>query len=143
MKMVRIALFVVMMSASSRAQLANYVFATHKYVTRGDLATSRFWTPYTIALVVLDGAAKTADSFATRENIDAGGEEYNPVARPFVHVPQVQIAAMAVLFAAEIATSYMLHQRRHDHLARAALMLGATMNGLGAASSFKNRGPSW
>jgi hypothetical protein len=94
-------------------------------------------------LVALDGAAKTADSFATRKNLDGGGEEYDPMARPFVHTPAVQIAAMAALFGAEIATSYMLHQRGHDHMARAILVMGATMNGLGAATSFKNRVSGW
>jgi hypothetical protein len=50
---------------------------------------------------------------------------------------------MATLFGAEIAASYMLHRRNRDRLARTVLLIGATMNGLGAASSFKNRVPSW
>jgi hypothetical protein len=136
-------LVTIMMPASLFAQQAQYAFAAHGYVTRGDLAASRFWTPATVALVALDGAAKTADSFATRKNLDNGGEEYDPIARPFVHTPVVQVAAMAALFGAEIATSYMLHRRSCNHLARAVLLMGATMNGLGAASSFKNRVPSW
>jgi hypothetical protein len=146
MKMIKVGLLLAlltMMSTSLRAQQAQYAFASHPYITRGDLVASRFWTPATIALVALDGATKAADSFATRENLDGGGEEYNPMARPFVHTPMVQVATMAALFGTEIATSYMLHQRRHDHLARAVLVIGATMNGLGAASSFKNRVQSW
>jgi hypothetical protein len=145
MKMVRVVLLLamVMISASLCAQQARYAFASHAYVTHENLAASRFWTPATIALVALDGAAKTADSFATRENLDRGGEEYDPMARPFVHTPVVQVAAMAALFGAEITTSYMLHQRGHDRVARAILVMGATMNGLGAASSFKNRVSGW
>jgi hypothetical protein len=53
-------------------------------MVRESLKPSRFWTRSTIALVALDGAAKAADSFATRENIDNGGVEYNPLARPLV-----------------------------------------------------------
>jgi len=122
-----------------RAQVARNAFLVHPYITRRDLAASRFWSPSTIALVTLDGAAKAADSFATRENIDNKGEEYDALARPFVHTTGVQVAATAALFAAEIATAFVLHRRRHDNLGRAVLAGGAVMNGLGAASSFKNR----
>ena len=126
-----------------RAQEAHSAFAVHRYTAHGDLAASRFWTPVTMALVTLDGAAKAADSFATRRNIDGGGEEYNPMARPFVHTTGVQVAAMAALFGAEIATAYVLHRRRHDNLGRAVLVGGAAMNGLGAASSYKHRVAGW
>ncbi|MGA2979690.1 MAG: hypothetical protein ABSD76_08875 [Terriglobales bacterium] len=126
-----------------RVQVAHNAFAVRPYITRGDLAASRFWTPSTITLVALDGAAKAADSFVTRENISAGGEEYDPLARPFVHTTGVLVAAAAALFGAEIATAYMLHRRHHDNLGRAVLAGGAVMNGLGAASSFKNRVPGW
>jgi hypothetical protein len=122
-----------------RAQVTHGAFVVHRYITRGDLAASRFWTPVTIALVTLDGAAKAADSLATRRNIDGGGEENNPMARPFVHTTGVQVAATAALFGAEIAAAYVLHRRRHDNLGRAVLIGGAVLNGLGAASSYKHR----
>ena len=79
---------------------------------------------------------------ATRENIAAGGEEYDPLARPFVHTTGVLVAA-AALFGAEIATAYVLHRRRHDNLGRAVLVGGTAMNGLGAASSYKHRVAGW
>lgn len=114
-------------------------FAVHPFMMRGNLRASRFWTRSTIALVALDGAAKTADSLATRENIDGGGREYDPVARPFVHTMAVQVVAMAAMFGAETAGAYFLHRRRHDHAGRAVLVGGAIVNGLGGASSFRNR----
>ena len=123
-----------------RAQEVRYAFAVHPYVTCGDLAASRFWTRSTIALVALDGAAKATDSYITRRNIDDGGEEYDPMARPFVRTIPVQIAATAALFGAEVATAYMLHRRHHHNVARTVLVGGVVMNGLGAASSFKHRG---
>jgi len=125
------------------AQEAHYMFAVHPPMTPGNLAASRFWTRSTIALVALDGTAKAADSFATRKNIDGGGEEYNPLARPFVRTPAVQVAATAALFGAEIATAYFLHRRHHDNVGRAVLAGGAVMNSLGAAASFKHRVGSW
>ncbi len=130
-------------AGTARAQAVPVAFAVHPYLTSGDLAASRFWTPGIIALVALDGAAKAADSFATRENIADGGEEYNPLARPFVHTTGVQVASMAATFAGEIAAAYWLHRRRHDNLERAVLASGAIMNGLGAASSFQHRVAGW
>lgn len=115
----------------------------HPYISHGDLSKSRFWTRSTIFLVSLDGAAKTADSFFTRKNIDGGGDEYNPLARPFVHTTAIQITAMAALFGTEIATAYLLHRRRRDNLAHATLAGGAVMNGLGAADSFRHRVAGW
>ncbi len=126
-----------------RAQDVGYAFVERPRITRRDLAASRFWTRSTIALLTLDGAAKAADSFATRHNLDGGGEEYNPLARPFVHTPLAQVGSMATLFGAEIAASYMWHKRRHDKMARAVLVLGATANSLGAACSFKHQVANW
>jgi NADPH:quinone reductase-like Zn-dependent oxidoreductase len=139
MKTLMVSLVLAATAGTVRAQVAHSAFVAHPHITRADLAASRFWTPGTIALVVLDGAAKAADSFATRRNLDAGGKEDNPLARPFVHTPPVQVTATAALFGAEIATAYLLHRRHHDKLGRAVLVLGATMNGLGAAYSVKHR----
>jgi len=123
------------------AQQAQNAFSVHPYLTRGDLAASRFWTRSRIALVTLDGATKAADSYATRRNMDVGGEENDALARPFVHTTPVQIVATGALFGAEVATAYVLHRRHHDNLGRAILIEGAVVNGLGAAVSCKNR--SW
>ncbi len=148
MKMLMVILALAVMSGTVvaqdvRAQVAGSAFVVRPDITRGDLGASRFWTRSTIALVALDGAAKAADSFATRENIDGGGAEYNPMARPFVRTTAAQVAATAALFGAEIAAAYLLHRRRHDNLGRAVLVGGAIVNGLGAASSFKHRVASW
>ena len=102
MKMLMVLMMLAVMAGTPRAQEAHYDFAAHPSVTRGDLAASRFWTRGTIALVALGGAAaKATDSYITRRNIDGGGEEYNPMARPFVHTTPVQVAATAALFGAE------------------------------------------
>jgi len=143
MKMLMVLMMLALMTGTLRAQEAHYAFAAHPYVTRGDLAASRFWTRGTIALVALDGAAKATDSYITRRNIDGGGEEYNPMSRPFVHTTPVQVAFTAALFGAEVATAYMLHRRHHDNVGRVVLIGGAAMNGLGAVSSYKNRVADW
>lgn len=114
----------------------------HPYTLRGNMSSLRFWTRSTITLIALDGAAKAADSLATRENIDGGGKEYDPMARPFVHNTGLQVTSTAALFGAEITCAYLLHKRHHDNLGHMVLAAGAVMNGLGAASSFENRGPS-
>ena len=143
MKMLMVIMMLAVMAGTLRAQEAHYAFAVHPYVTRGDLAASRFWTRGTIAMVALGGAAKATDSYITRRNIDGGGEEYNPIARPFVRTTPVQVAASAALFGAEIATAYMLHRRHHDNVGRAVLVGGLVMDGVGAASSYKNRVADW
>ena len=125
------------------AQQGHNAFVVHLYRSGGDLGGPRFWTAGMIALVALDGGAKVADSYITRRNIDGGGGEYNPIARPVVHTAAVQSVAMAAMFGAEVTTAYWLHRRRHDNLGRVVLIGGAVLNGLGAASSFENRIRGW
>jgi hypothetical protein len=134
-----LAAMVMAMAVIVRAQDVRSAFVAHPHITGGDLTASRFWTPSRIALVALDAAAKAADSLATRENLDAGGYEHDPLARPFVHNTAVQVAATAALFGGEVATSYLLHKRHHDRMGLAILLGGAVVNGLGAASSFDHR----
>jgi hypothetical protein len=145
MKTLVLILVLVMMAGGSRAQESNSFVAVHPYIVsnhdmvRESGRPSRFWTRSTIALVALDGAAKAADSFATRENIDNGGVEYNPLARPLVRTASAQVATMGALFGAEIATAYFLHRAHHTMMERGVLAGGAVMNGLGAVSSFRHR----
>lgn len=129
--------------STMHAQNAGNAFVIRPYITSGNLAGSRFWTLPTIALIAVDGAAKTADSYFTRKNIAGGGDEYNPLARPFVHTAGVQAASMAAMFGAEVAAAYFLHRRRHENLGRAVLAVGTVTNGLGAAASFKHRVADW
>ena len=112
-------------------------------MSKEDLAASRFWTRSTIALAALDGVAKAADGYVTRRNLDGGGEEYNPLARPFVRTTPAQVASTAALFAAEIATAYVLHKKHHATAGRAVLAGGAVMNAFGAASSYAHRVRDW
>ena len=132
-----------MTTQAMRGQVARNAFAAHPRMARGEVRASRFWTRSTTALIMLDGAAKAADSFATRKNIDGGGAEYDVLARPFVHTSGVQVAAMTALFGAEIAMAYALHRRHHNNLGRAVLVGGVVMNGLGAAESYRHRVASW
>jgi hypothetical protein len=138
-----IVLLALLMVAVLRGQEIYPAFVVHPYISNGDLAASRVWTPSTITLVALDGAAKTADSFFTRKNIFGGGVEYNPLARPFVHTAGVQVVSMAAMFGAEVATAYFLHRRTHHVLGNAVLISGAIINGLGAAASYKHRVGDW
>jgi len=145
MKILALILVVATMAGAVLAQEATSFVAVHPYLVsdhdmvQQSLGPSRFWTRPTIALVALDGAAKAADSFATRENIANGGQEYNPLAPPFVRTAGAQVATMSALFGAEIATAYLLHKAHHKMMERGVLAGGAVMNGLGAASSFKHR----
>src|SRR5579863_3293380 len=90
-------IFGLMIGGTVWAQEGHNAFVVHPYRTGGALGGPRFWTPGVIALVGLDGGAKVADSYITRRNIDGGGDEYNPIARPFVHTAAVQAVAMAAM----------------------------------------------
>jgi hypothetical protein len=125
------------------AQESHFVSASPPKAADVNFAAPRFWKPSTIALVALDAAAKSADAYATRRNIDGGGAEYNPMARPFVHTTSIQVASMAALIASEISAAYWLHHRHRENRSRAILLGGAVMNGLGAACSFKYRVGDW
>lgn len=126
-----------------RTTETGYAFAVRPSVTKGDIAASRFWKRSTIALVALDGAAKAVDCYATRMNMDGGGKEYDPLARPFVHTPGVQVISMAALFGSEMMAAYLLHRRRRERPGHAILAGGALMNGLGATFSIKHRVADW
>lgn len=143
MKMLPPIFALLVLSGTALAQPANSFVASSSPVTRSDLRRPRFWSRSTIALVALDGAAKAADSYVTRRNLDGGGEEYNPLARPFVQTRAVQVATTSALLGAEIATAYWLHRMHHDRIGHAVLAGGAAINGFGAGSSFKNRVPDW
>jgi len=100
---------------------------------------SRFWTPLTTGLVVADGASKAIDGYFTRYNVDHGGTEHDPLLRPFVHTPALHAGAEGALFAAEIATAHFMHRKGHPRLARALLLGGIALNGMGAQQSIRNR----
>ena len=121
------------------AQESRFASAAPPKAADVNFAASRFWKPSTVALVALDAAAKTADSYATRRNIDGGGAEYNPMARPFVHTTSIHVVSMSALLGSEISVAYWLHRRHRENRSRAILLGGAVMNGLGAACSFKYR----
>jgi hypothetical protein len=142
MKMLMI-LMLATLAATVSAQDAHIAAAVHPSITTRDLAASRFWTRSTIALAAVDGAAKVADNYVTRRNMDAGGAEYNPLARPFVHTTGVQVATAAAVFAAEIGVAYFMHRRHHDIMARGVLVGGTAVNGVGAAMSYKQRVKGW
>jgi hypothetical protein len=46
----------------------HFAFAVRPFMTKRDMAASRFCKAPTIVLVALDGAAKAADCYATRKN---------------------------------------------------------------------------
>lgn len=96
-----------------------------------------YWTKPTIALVSLDAAAKSADMAFTMRNYSRPYfQEYDPMARPFVHSgPILAGFSQGALFASEVFTSYELNKHGHPKMARALLLIGAGGNITGIACS--------
>ena len=100
-------------------------------------ARPHFWTPMTATLVAADAFVKSYDMWSTMWN--AGRYKFverDPLARPFVHSgPVVAGGSQAVVFAAELFTSYELHKHGHPKLARGIFLIGIGGNVVGIATS--------
>jgi hypothetical protein len=80
----------------------------------------KFWDKKNTALFVTVAAFSAADFAVTRDNLNHGGRELNPLTRPF----SGSTAGLAANFAAEtagvIGVSYLFHKTGHHKLERLA-----------------------
>jgi len=94
----------------------------------------RFWDRENSLLFATSAAFSTADFFATRANLQKGGQELNPVTRVF----SGSTAGLAMNFAGETAgvvgLSYFLHKTGHHKIERFVSMLNISASA--AAVSF-------
>ena len=83
----------------------------------------RFWDRENSLLFATSAAFSAADFVITRDNLRAGGQELNPVARVFCG----STAGLAVNFAGQtvgvVGLSYFFHKTGHHKLERAVSML--------------------
>ena len=83
----------------------------------------RFWDRENSLLFATSAAFSAADFVITRDNLRAGGQELNPVARVFCG----STAGLAVNFAGQtvgvVGLSYFFHKAGHHKLERAVSML--------------------
>lgn len=86
-------------------------------------ASSRFWDRENVILFSATAAFSAADFVVTRDNLNSGGRELNPVTRVFTG----STAALAVNFAGEtggvIGISYLFHRTGHRRLERMVSMV--------------------
>ena len=89
--------------------------------TRG--SSHKFWDRKNGVLFATTAALSTADFVATRNNLQNGGRELNPVSRVFAG----STAGLALNFAGEtvgvIGVSYLFHKSGHHKLERAVTIL--------------------
>jgi hypothetical protein len=92
-------------------------------ITLPEAPSHRFWDRKNSFLFATTAALSTADFVATRNNLQNGGRELNPVSRIFAG----STAGLAVNFAGEtvgvIGVSYLFHRSGHHKLERAVTML--------------------
>lgn len=83
----------------------------------------RFWDGENIALFTASAALAATDFTVTRENLQSGGRELNPVVRVFGR----STAGLALNFAGEAAggvgLSYLFHRTHHHRLERIVSMV--------------------
>jgi hypothetical protein len=81
------------------------------------------------ALFIGVAALSSADFAVTRANLQSGGQELNPLTRPFSH----STAALAANFAGEtagvVALSYFFHKTGHHKLERVVSMFSMSESG--------------
>jgi hypothetical protein len=96
--------------------------------------THKFWDNKNRALFIGVTALNSADFAVTRANLQSGGQELNPLTRPFSH----STAALAANFAGEtagvVALSYFFHKTGHHRLERFVSFV--SMGESGAAVSY-------
>jgi hypothetical protein len=92
-------------------------------VTLPEAPSHKFWDRKNSVLFAATAALSTADFIATRNNLQNGGRELNPVSRVFAG----STAGLAVNFAGEtvgvIGVSYLFHKSGHHKLERAVTIL--------------------
>jgi hypothetical protein len=92
-------------------------------VTLPEAPSHKFWDRKNSVLFAATAALSTADFIATRNNLQNGGRELNPVSRVFAG----STAGLAVNFAGEtvgvIGVSYLFHRSGHHKLERAVTIL--------------------
>ncbi len=94
----------------------------------------RFWDRNNCILFATVTALSAADFAVTRDNLQSGGRELNPVTRVFGRSTAGLAANFAGQSAAVIGLSYLFHKTGHHNLERAVSMLNA--GGSAAAVSF-------
>jgi hypothetical protein len=92
-------------------------------VTLPEAPSHKFWDRKNSVLFAATAALSTADFIATRNNLQNGGRELNPVSRVFAG----STAGLALNFAGEtvgvIGVSYLFHKSGHHKLERAVTIL--------------------
>jgi hypothetical protein len=113
--------------------------AAHAQAFAPGPAAPVFWTHQAKTEFAALGLAIAVDGLATQYVLNAGGREYNPIARPMVtRGASGQAQACLLGFAAGVGISYALHRTGHPRaavLARHMAMLGETAT---AAFTFVN-----
>jgi len=99
----------------------------------------RFWDKQNAILFGVVAATSAADFVVTRQNLQSGGKELNPVTR----VLSGSTAGLAANFAGEtagvIGLSYFFHKTGHHKLERITSMLNATVSSVAISYDLTHR----
>lgn len=92
-----------------------------------DIPQHKFFSKSNVAGMSALGGLMAADGWTTRQIILQGGNEYNPIAKPFVHSDVKIGGATAVGYVGLVSLAYMFHSTNHHKLERITLWVPTAM----------------
>lgn len=104
---------------SSAAAVVPVMFVTQPRVE----VTHKFWDKQNKFLFIAAAAGNTADFAVTRANLQSGGQELNPLVRPFGRSSAGLAMNFAGATAGVISLSYFFHKTGHHKMERAVSMV--------------------
>jgi hypothetical protein len=99
----------------------------------------KFWDAKNAALFATVAASSTADFSLTRDNLNHGGRELNPLTRPFAGSTTGLVANFAAETAGVIGVSYMFHRTGHHKLERLTPIVNFGMSAFAVSYGLAHR----
>lgn len=100
---------------------------------------AKFWDRENCFLFAATAAFNTADFIATRNNLRTGGQELNPITRPFTSSTPLLAMNFAGQTAGTIGLSYFFHKTRHHKLERFTSVVSISASGAAVTFDLAHR----
>lgn len=113
------------------------------WVSTGDFQSHRFWDRENKILFAAHAGLAATDFALTHRNLASGGEELNPIAKPFTDMGTPgEVVFFAGGTAASIGITYLLHKTHHHVAERWAARFGVADSATGVIFNLAQGGPT-
>ncbi len=99
----------------------------------------KYWDKTNVALFAANGAMSFADFWVTRQNLQSGGKEMNPVVRIFGRSTAGLIANFAGEDVGVLGVSYLFHKTGHHKMERAVSAVNLSMSSFAVSYGLAHR----